>query len=170
MVEPTDAEPKWSGQPPQDNGFLPFNSQPAPMKKGISTTTEHALESTTVNSFLMIKASEEVIMDACLTLSATFAPPWTPLLHGLYGHLLWSLLPSFCNYPLDTAESCKDLDKVLCTVIREELNVCGIVCSSLQILIPQTKGTLEGKIDLHGSDFRHEHFQTKSYDRLCPPS
>ncbi|RVW44253.1 RRP12-like protein [Vitis vinifera] len=65
---------------------------------------------------------------------------------------LWSLLPSFCNYPLDTAESFKDLEKELCTALCEEPNVCGIICSSLQILIQQNKRILEGKIDLHGSD------------------
>ena len=51
-----------------------------------------------------------------------------------------------------TTESFKDLKKALCTVLREGPAVCEIVCSSLQILIQQTKGTIEGKIDLHGSD------------------
>lgn len=26
VVEPTDTEPKWGGQPPQDNGSIPSNS------------------------------------------------------------------------------------------------------------------------------------------------
>ena len=62
------------------------------------------------------------------------------------------MLPSFCNYPLDTAESFKDMEKALCTALREEANLCGIICSSLQILIQQNKGILEQKIDLNGSD------------------
>lgn len=62
------------------------------------------------------------------------------------------MFPSFCNYPLDTAESFKDMEKALCTTLHEEPNLCGIVCSSLQILIQQNKGILEQKIDANGSD------------------
>ncbi|XP_008450964.2 uncharacterized protein LOC103492395 [Cucumis melo] len=59
----------------------------------------------------------------------------------------WSLLPSFCNYPLDTAESFKDLQKALCVALNEEPDVRGVICSSLQILIQQNKRALEGKND-----------------------
>ncbi|EOY30181.1 ARM repeat superfamily protein isoform 2 [Theobroma cacao] len=65
---------------------------------------------------------------------------------------LWSLLPSFCNYPLDTAKSFKDLLRPLCTALHEERDVRGIICSSLQILIQQNKKIKEGKDDLDGSD------------------
>ncbi|XP_073032157.1 uncharacterized protein [Primulina eburnea] len=58
---------------------------------------------------------------------------------------LWSLLPSFCNYPVDTAESFKGLEEAVCTVLREEPDISGIICSSLQILIQQNKRILEGK-------------------------
>ncbi|GAA0164038.1 hypothetical protein LIER_19765 [Lithospermum erythrorhizon] len=58
---------------------------------------------------------------------------------------LWSLLPSFCNYPVDTAESFKDIGKTLCSTLREESDVRGIVCSSLLILIQQNKSIVEGK-------------------------
>lgn len=58
---------------------------------------------------------------------------------------LWSLLPSFCNYPVDTAESFKGLERALCTALQEEHDVRGIICSSLQILIQQNKRILEGK-------------------------
>lgn len=61
---------------------------------------------------------------------------------------LWSLLPSFCNYPVDTAESFVDLKEVLCSTLREENDIRGIICSSLQNLIQQNKKTLEGKNDL----------------------
>ncbi|CAA0821517.1 ARM repeat superfamily protein [Striga hermonthica] len=60
---------------------------------------------------------------------------------------LWSLLPSFCNYPLDTAESFKVLEKALCTALQEEPEVRGLICSGLQILIQQNKRILEGNQD-----------------------
>ncbi|KZV18259.1 hypothetical protein F511_34072 [Dorcoceras hygrometricum] len=66
-------------------------------------------------------------------------------------HSLWSLLPSFCNYPVDTAESFKALEKAVCTVLREEPDISGIICSSLQILIQQNKRIVEGK-DFNSSD------------------
>lgn len=61
---------------------------------------------------------------------------------------LWSLLPSFCNYPLDTAKSFKDLEKPLCGALCEESDVRGIICSALQILIQQNKRIVEEKDDL----------------------
>uniref|UniRef100_A0A2P2LQ88 Uncharacterized protein n=1 Tax=Rhizophora mucronata TaxID=61149 RepID=A0A2P2LQ88_RHIMU len=63
---------------------------------------------------------------------------------------LWSLLPSFCNYPVDTAESFKDLEKALFVAIQEELEVRGMICSALQILIQQNKRILEENYDLFG--------------------
>ena len=65
---------------------------------------------------------------------------------------VWSLLPSFCNYPLDTAKSFKDLLRPICSALREENDVRGIICSSLQILIQQNKKSKEGKDDLDGAD------------------
>ncbi|XP_070037346.1 uncharacterized protein [Nicotiana tomentosiformis] len=65
---------------------------------------------------------------------------------------LWSLLPSFCNYPVDTAESFKDLEKVLSKALREEPDVCGIICSSLQILIQQNDSISKGKVDLSDTE------------------
>nr|GLL17907.1 RRP12-like protein [Ipomoea trifida] len=64
---------------------------------------------------------------------------------------LWSLLPSFCNYPLDTADSFKALEKVLNKALREEPDVHGIICSGLHILIEQNKSIVEGKEDLSNS-------------------
>ncbi|GAB4838103.1 hypothetical protein Ancab_027634 [Ancistrocladus abbreviatus] len=61
---------------------------------------------------------------------------------------LWSLLPSFCNYPSDTAECYKDLEKVLCNALSEEPALRGIICSSFQILIHQNKLILEGGADV----------------------
>ncbi|CAI9100786.1 OLC1v1037959C2 [Oldenlandia corymbosa var. corymbosa] len=65
---------------------------------------------------------------------------------------LWSLLPSFCNYPRDTAKSFKDLGKAICSAIQTEDHVRGIICSSLQILVQQNKKILEGKENLSLSD------------------
>ncbi|KAK2985261.1 hypothetical protein RJ640_009169, partial [Escallonia rubra] len=65
---------------------------------------------------------------------------------------LWSLLPSFCSYPLDTAESFKDLEKELCSALREEPDIRGIICSSLLILLQQNKRVLEGKDELPGDE------------------
>lgn len=58
---------------------------------------------------------------------------------------LWSLLPSFCNYPVDTAASFKSLEGALCTALQEEHELRGIICTSLQNLIQQNKRILEGK-------------------------
>ncbi|WCJ42841.1 ARM repeat superfamily protein [Euphorbia peplus] len=52
---------------------------------------------------------------------------------------LWSLLPSFCNYPLDTAKSFKNLIKSLTSALREECEIRGIICNAIQILIQQNK-------------------------------
>lgn len=60
---------------------------------------------------------------------------------------LWSLLPSFCNYPVDTAESFKDLKEALCRNLQEQPDIRGIICSSLQILIHQNKSIVERKGD-----------------------
>lgn len=61
---------------------------------------------------------------------------------------LWSLLPSFCNYSLDTFESFKDLEIELFCALREEPDVRGMICCALQILIQQNKKILEEKEDL----------------------
>ncbi|KAK9073659.1 hypothetical protein SSX86_006253 [Deinandra increscens subsp. villosa] len=60
---------------------------------------------------------------------------------------LWSLLPSFCNYPVDTAESFKDLETELRRALRKEADFRGLICSSLQILIQQNKRIMEGEYE-----------------------
>ncbi|XP_058079848.1 uncharacterized protein LOC131228033 isoform X2 [Magnolia sinica] len=60
---------------------------------------------------------------------------------------LWSLLPAFCNYPVDTANSFGGLTKALCHALREEPDVRGIICSSLQTLIQQNKRVSAGNTD-----------------------
>ncbi|TKY54389.1 RRP12 protein [Spatholobus suberectus] len=50
---------------------------------------------------------------------------------------LWSLLPSFCNYPSDTAKSFMALEKHLRSKLKEEPDIRGIICTSLQLLIQQ---------------------------------
>lgn len=46
---------------------------------------------------------------------------------------LWSLLPAFCNYPLDTAANFPDLREKLCVALLEEPDLRGIICFSLQV-------------------------------------
>ncbi|XP_010533237.1 PREDICTED: RRP12-like protein [Tarenaya hassleriana] len=60
-------------------------------------------------------------------------------------YALWSLLPSFCNYPVDTAESFKDLQQILCRVLQEQSDIRGIICASLHILVQQNKEITEGR-------------------------
>ncbi|GLJ21439.1 hypothetical protein SUGI_0394870 [Cryptomeria japonica] len=54
-------------------------------------------------------------------------------------HSLWALLPSFCNYPVDTAQNFQFLAKTLGDALVKEPELRGIICSSLQILIQQNK-------------------------------
>ena len=72
---------------------------------------------------------------------------------------LWSLLPSFCNYPLDTAKSFMDLEKTLCITLQEEPDIRGIICTSLQLLIQQNKRIVDEKDDKEcvGGDMACEH-------------
>ncbi|KAK9064093.1 hypothetical protein SSX86_017965 [Deinandra increscens subsp. villosa] len=65
-------------------------------------------------------------------------------------HLLWSLLPSFCNYPVDTAESFKDLETELLNSLRVEFDFRGVICSSLQKLIQQNKIIKQGENEASG--------------------
>lgn len=65
---------------------------------------------------------------------------------------LWSLLPSFCNYPIDTAESFSELGKALCSELQEEIDLVGIVCSSVQTLIRQNKLVLDGANDISDAE------------------
>ncbi|KAL9659403.1 hypothetical protein QQ045_024209 [Rhodiola kirilowii] len=58
---------------------------------------------------------------------------------------LWSLLPAFCNYPVDTAESFNLLVKDLCQYLREKPDVRGLICSGLHLLIEQNKKISEGR-------------------------
>lgn len=58
---------------------------------------------------------------------------------------LWALLPSFCNYPVDTVESFADLGRILCGVLQTQAETHGIICASLNILIQQNKEVVEGK-------------------------
>ncbi|XP_043695681.1 RRP12-like protein [Telopea speciosissima] len=76
---------------------------------------------------------------------------------------LWSLLPAFCNYPLDTAKSFKDLKKALCSALREEPDVHGIICSSLQILIQQNKRLLEENKDQSNDEISIPEQRARAY-------
>ncbi|XP_057858934.2 uncharacterized protein LOC131067795 isoform X2 [Cryptomeria japonica] len=56
-----------------------------------------------------------------------------------YMHSLWDLLPSFCNYPMDTAESFVPLAHIMIDMLKKEPKLHSIITSSLQILIKQNK-------------------------------
>ncbi|KAJ0240084.1 ARM repeat superfamily protein [Hirschfeldia incana] len=58
---------------------------------------------------------------------------------------LWALLPSFCNYPVDTVESFEDLGRILCGALQTQAETRGTICTSLNILIQQNKEFVEGK-------------------------
>ncbi|KAF8110205.1 hypothetical protein N665_0086s0044 [Sinapis alba] len=58
---------------------------------------------------------------------------------------LWALLPSFCNYPVDTVEIFEDLGRILCGALQTQAETRGIICTSLNILIQQNKEVVEGK-------------------------
>ncbi|KAK2452302.1 RRP12 protein [Trifolium repens] len=70
---------------------------------------------------------------------------------------LWSLLPSFCNYPSDTAKSFEDLEKHLRSKLKEEPDIRGIICTSLQLLIRKNKNIKDSydKDDI-GQDMANE--------------
>lgn len=65
---------------------------------------------------------------------------------------LWSLLPSFCNFPSDTAESFNDLKQPLCNALCDEPDIRGIICLSLQTLVQQNKKIAEEGNDLSDSE------------------
>ncbi|KAI3950422.1 hypothetical protein MKW92_010667 [Papaver armeniacum] len=67
-------------------------------------------------------------------------------------YALWSLFPAFCNYPMDTANSFKDLKEALCRALPEEPDILGKICSGLQILIQQNKRMAEGNNDLPANE------------------
>jgi len=66
---------------------------------------------------------------------------------------LWSLLPSFCNYPSDTAKSFMNLEKHLRSKLKEEPDIRGIICTSLRLLIQQNNIEHKGYI---GEDMTKE--------------
>ncbi|CAM8986557.1 unnamed protein product [Rhodiola kirilowii] len=65
---------------------------------------------------------------------------------------LWSLLPPFCNYPVDTADSFNLLEEPLCQHLCEQPDVWGLICSGLHLLIEQNKKIFEGRNDSSDTD------------------
>ncbi|KAM0891964.1 hypothetical protein ACQ4PT_026063 [Festuca glaucescens] len=59
-----------------------------------------------------------------------------------YVYSLWSLLPSCCNYPCDTSNTFEVLQNVICDTLKNQPDLRGIICSSIQILIKQNKEAL----------------------------
>ncbi|MED6139817.1 hypothetical protein PIB30_087540 [Stylosanthes scabra] len=70
---------------------------------------------------------------------------------------LWSLLPLFCKYPVDTVECFVNLQEHLCRKIKDEPDIRGIICNSLQLLIQQNKNAVEAnKADFNGQDMNKQ--------------
>lgn len=65
---------------------------------------------------------------------------------------LWSLFVSFCNYPVDTAESFSLLEKPICRYLKEQPDVRGLICAGLHSLIEQNKKISEERNDHYGND------------------
>lgn len=79
---------------------------------------------------------------------------------------LWSLLPSFCNYAIDTSSSFKLLQSSLCATLRQEPELRGIICSSLQILIRQNN--VKCSEDSPIPDDEVNNAERKARDRYTP--
>ncbi|KAF3792282.1 RRP12-like protein [Nymphaea thermarum] len=91
---------------------------------------------TILNSALTLKQKSEMLeKDGRVVSSRNMA--------GLV-YSFWSLLPSFCNYPMDTAHSFGSLAKPLLEALNREPELRGLICSSLQILIQQNKAAASG--------------------------
>ncbi|XP_031500044.1 uncharacterized protein LOC116264144 isoform X2 [Nymphaea colorata] len=94
---------------------------------------------TILNSALTLKQKSEMLeKDGRVVSSRNMA--------GLV-YSFWSLLPSFCNYPMDTAHSFGSLAKPLLEALNREPELRGLICSSLQILIQQNKAAASGNIN-----------------------
>ncbi|BFI25857.1 ribosomal RNA-processing protein 12 [Marchantia polymorpha subsp. ruderalis] len=65
---------------------------------------------------------------------------------------IWALLPSVCNYPVDTATDFGRIAKTLGDALNKEAGLRGLICSALQTLILQNRmargDQLEGKKEL----------------------
>ncbi|WOL06526.1 hypothetical protein Cni_G15260 [Canna indica] len=74
-------------------------------------------------------------------------------------YALWSLLPAFCNYPTDTTSGFKVIQKDICTALREEPELRGIICCSLQTLIRQNNDIISNISS--GPDDQMSHSRTE---------
>ncbi|URE31142.1 NUC173 domain [Musa troglodytarum] len=61
-------------------------------------------------------------------------------------YTLWSLLPAFCNYPIDIKSGFNAIQKELCNALREEPDLRGIICSSLQATIHDFANIADNKV------------------------
>ncbi|XP_042499483.1 RRP12-like protein [Macadamia integrifolia] len=76
---------------------------------------------------------------------------------------LWSLLPAFCNYPLDNADSFKDLKIALCSALQDEPDARDIIYSGLQRLIEQNRRSLEENKDQSNDEIRIPEQRARAY-------
>ncbi|XP_012086179.1 RRP12-like protein isoform X1 [Jatropha curcas] len=57
-------------------------------------------------------------------------------------HGLWELLPSFCNYPVDTQKKFGSLAELLITLLKEDSSMHQNVAVALQLLVSQNRSAL----------------------------
>ncbi|CAN6471177.1 unnamed protein product [Victoria cruziana] len=108
---------------------------------------------TILNSALTLKRKSEMLeKDGRVVSSRNMA--------GLV-YSLWSLLPGFCNYPLDTAHSFGSLAKPLLEALHREPELRGLICSSLQILIQQNKAAASGNDNHLDSELKETSLSTQ---------
>lgn len=76
---------------------------------------------------------------------------------------LWSLFPSFCNYPVDTSTSFKEIHDVLCNTLLQKPELHGVICTGLQLLIQQNKSAFEERIDIPDEELSFHVRKAKEY-------
>ncbi|CAL9039285.1 unnamed protein product [Musa banksii] len=81
-------------------------------------------------------------------------------------YTLWSLLPAFCNYPIDIDCGFNAIQKELCNALREEPDLRGIICSSLQILIRQNSDIISDKSTVPDGKIRNHYSRRQSVENL----
>ncbi|KAJ8491333.1 hypothetical protein OPV22_013054 [Ensete ventricosum] len=81
-------------------------------------------------------------------------------------YTLWSLLPAFCNYPIDINSGFNAIQKELCNALREEPDLRGIICSSLQTLIRQNSDIISDKSTVPDGKIRNHYSRRQSEENL----
>ncbi|KAG6501722.1 RRP12-like protein [Zingiber officinale] len=78
-------------------------------------------------------------------------------------YALWSLLPAFCNYPVDVNKGFKAIQKDLCNALLEEPELRGIICCSLQTLIRQNNDIISSTTSEPDAEVSHIRAEENRY-------